>query len=73
MINVISTDETGSVCENKLFTGKNASGDSEKYFIKKMKELHKEVQKDEIDISLDDGLYSYNGCSVFLSHPEIVK
>ena len=73
-INVICTDESGSVCENKLFIGsKKAITKAELCFTKKIKELNTEVDKDVIEDALDEGYYTYNGCAVFLSHPDVKK
>jgi hypothetical protein len=73
-INVICTDESGSVCENKLFIGnKKAITKAELCFTKKIKELNDKVDKDTIEVALDEGYYTYNICAVFLSHPEVKK
>jgi hypothetical protein len=71
MINVISTDENGTVCENVLFTNEKDTDTAEAYFTLKMMQLHPRVKQDEIDISLDDGWYTFEGRSVFISHPLI--
>jgi hypothetical protein len=79
-INVICTDAEGTVCENKLFVGsKKAITKAELCFIKAIKDIRKNVDKDDvmskddIEAALDNGCYTYNGCTVFLSHPEVKK
>ena len=73
-INVICTDEEGIVCENRLFIGSmKAITKAELYYTKKIKELEEGADKDLIEAALDEGTFTYNGCTVFLSHPEVKK
>lgn len=71
-VSIICTNE-GCVCENKLFTGKNAVQKAQKLFSKKMKEIDSSVKRSDIDIALDEGHYDYNGMAVFISEPEVIK
>lgn len=75
MVNVITTDNEGCVSENKLFTGKNANEKAEAYFTKNIKKLRAEakVDKELVTYCLEEGWHSYNGTTICLSHPEVVK
>ena len=73
-INVICTDQSGSICENKLFIGsKRAITKAELCFTKKVKELNKGVSKDLLEEALDNGYYQSFGTTVFITHPDIRK
>jgi hypothetical protein len=73
-INVINVDSDGVLCANKLFTGKDAVKKAEDYFTKQIRTLVVyKVSDDSINVALDDGYYTHNGCNVFISWPEVIK
>jgi hypothetical protein len=75
-VNVICFAD-GSVCENALFTGKNAEKRAEKHFVKRLIELKSPIDKDVpanvIALAIEDGEFKNNGCKLFLSHPLVRK
>jgi len=61
------------VCNQYLFVGKNAIKKAENKFKKIMKSISEDITTDDIEFALDEGSYSYNGQTICIGEPEIIK
>lgn len=79
LVHVILVDEDHTV-NMKTFVNidnQDNSGNemAEEEFAKQVRNFNPDVTDEEIDVSLEDGLYSYNGLSIYILHsyPENIQ
>ena len=79
LVHVILVDEDHAV-NMKTFVNiddQDNSGNemAEEEFAKQVKNFNSDVTDEEIDVSLEDGLYSYNGLNIYILHsyPENIQ